>query len=142
MLMLHDIIHDLEPSERFQYAQLLAHLACADSNISRVEMAFYEQRLGATLLSPERKQQLREKMHQPLNLDVHLKKMEPRTIKLALRDICLMTMVDREIDDLERAILNKVATAAGLSKQYVDRLLQWTVKGFHWMQEGYDVLDI
>ena len=105
-------------------------------------MAFYEQRLGATLLSPERKKQLREKMHQPLNLDVHLKKMEPRTIKLALRDICLMTMVDREIDDLERAILNKVATAAGLSKQYVDRLLQWVVKGFHWMQEGYDVLDI
>ena len=142
MLMLHDIIHDLEPSERFQYAQLLAHLASADSSISRAEMAFYEQRLGATLLSPERKQQLRDKMHESLNLDSHLKKMEPRTIKLALRDICLMTMVDRDIDDSEREILNKVATAAGLSKQYVDRLLQWVVKGFHWMQEGYDVLDI
>jgi len=140
--MLHDIIHDLEPSERFQYAQLLAHLASADNNISRVEMAFYEQRLGATLLSPERKQQLREGMHKSLNLDAHLKKMEPRTIKLALRDICLMTMVDRDVDDSERDILNKVAAAAGLSTQYVDRLLQWVIKGFHWMQEGYDVLDI
>ena len=140
--MLHDIIHDMEPSERFQYAQLLAHLASVDDNISRVEMAFYEQRLGATLLSPERKQQLRESMNQPINLDSHLKKMKPRTIKLALRDICLMTMVDRDVDDSERDVLNKVAAAAGLSQQHVDRLLQWVVKGFHWMQEGYNVLDI
>ena len=142
MHMLHDIIHDLDPSERFKYAQLLAHLASVDGNISRVEMAFYEQRLGATLLSPERKHQLRESMSKKLNLAVHLSKMEPRTIKLALRDICLMTMVDRQVDDAERAVLNKVAKAAGLSKQHVDKLLQWVVKGFHWMQEGYVVLDI
>lgn len=140
--MLHDIIHDMEPSERFRYAQLLAHLASADNNISRVEMAFYEQRLGATLLSPERKQQLRDDMKEGLNLDKHLAKMKPRTIKLALRDICLMTMVDREVDDSERDVLNKVAIAAGLSKQHVDRLLHWVVQGFHWMQEGYNVLDI
>jgi|TARA_B110000914_G_scaffold89625_1_gene78800 hypothetical protein len=140
--MLHDIIHDMEPSERFQYAQLLAYLASVDDNISRVEMAFYEQRLGATLLSPERKQQLREGMNKSLDLDAHLAKMKPRTIKLALRDICLMTMVDREVDDSERDVLNKVAVAAGLTKQHVDRLLQWVVKGFHWMQEGYNVLDI
>ena len=140
--MLHDIIHQMEPSERFLYAQLLAHLANADNNISRVEMAFYEQRLGATLLSPERKQQLREMIYQEINLEALLAKMKSRTVKLALRDICLMTMVDREVDDSERAVLNKVAAAAGLSQNHVDQLLQWVVKGFHWMQEGYNVLEI
>ena len=50
--MLHDVIHEMDPSERFQYAQLLAYLASVDGEISRIEMAFYEQRLGATLLSP------------------------------------------------------------------------------------------
>ena len=140
--MLHDIIHEMEPSERFQYAQLLGYLASVDSNISTVELAFYEQRLGATLLSPERKQQLREGLKQGIDLDSHLASMTPRTIKLALRDICLMTMVDREVDETERAVLNIVAKAAGLPQQHVDKLLQWVVKGFHWMQEGYNVLDI
>lgn len=140
--MLHDIIHQMEPSERFLYAQLLAHLANADDNISRVEIAFYEQRLGATLLSPERKQQLREMIDQDINLEALLAKMKSRTVKLALRDICLMTMVDREVDDSERVVLNKVAAAAGLSQNHVDQLLQWVVKGFHWMQEGYNVLEI
>ena len=70
--MLHDIIHQMEPSERFQYAQLLAYLASVDNNISKPEMAFFEQRLGATLLSPERKEQLRKKLNQNLNLEKHL----------------------------------------------------------------------
>ncbi len=140
--MLHDVVHEMEPSERFLYAQLLAHLASADGDVSRVEMAFYEQRLGATLLSPERKQQLRDSMSKDLDLNSHLSKMKPRSVKLALRDICLMTMVDREIDDAERAVLLQVATAAGLSQHHVDHLLQWVVKGFHWMQEGYNVLDL
>ena len=140
--MLHDILHQMEPSERFQYAQLLAYLASVDNNISKPELAFFEQRLGATLLSPERKEQLRKKLNQNLNLDKHLAAMNPRSIKLALRDICLMTMADREVDESERAVLLKVAAAAGLTDKHVDALLQWTVSGFQWMQEGYNALDI
>ena len=140
--MLHDIIHQMEPSERFQYAQLLAYLASVDNNISKPELAFFEQRLGATLLAPERKEQLRKKLNQNLNLDKHLAAMNPRSIKLALRDICLMTMADREVDESERAVLLKVAAAAGLTDKHVDALLQWTVSGFQWMQEGYNALDI
>lgn len=140
--MLHDIIHQMEPSERFQYAQLLAYLASVDNNISKSELAFFEQRLGATLLSPERKEQLRKKLNQNLNLDKHLAAMNPRSIKLALRDICLMTMADREVEESERAVLLKVAAAAGLTDKHVDALLQWTVSGFQWMQEGYNALDI
>lgn len=140
--MLHDIIHQMEPSERFQYAQLLAYLASVDNNISKPEMAFFEQRLGATLLSPERKEQLRKKLNQNLNLEKHLDAMNPRSIKLALRDICLMTMADREVEESEREVLLKVAAAAGLTDKHVEALLQWTIKGFHWMQEGYNALDI
>ena len=139
--MLHDVIHEMEPSERFQYAQLLAYLASVDDDITRIEMAFYEQRLGATLLSPQRKQQLRESMLQQLDLDAHLAKMQPRSIKLALRDICLMTMADREVDDAERTVLIKVASAAGLATTHVDQLLHWSVKVSTGCREGYNVLE-
>ena len=53
-----------------------------------------------------------------------------------------MTMADREVEESERAVLLKVAAAAGLTAKHVDALLQWTVRGFHWMQEGYNALDI
>ena len=53
-----------------------------------------------------------------------------------------MTMADREVEPSERAVLIKVAAAAGLTDKHVDALFQWTIKGFHWMQEGYNALDI
>ena len=84
--MLHDIVHEMDPAERFRYGQLLAHLASSDRDVTRDEMAFFEQRLGATLLSPERRQQLRESLSVDLDLESLLSSMQPRTIKLALRD--------------------------------------------------------
>ncbi len=94
-----------------------------------LEIHWSSRRLGSTLLSPERREQLPEQLNQPLNLEAHLAKVNPRSIKLVLRDICLRTMVDREIDDSERAVLD-------------NNLLSWTVKGFHWMQGGYNALEI
>ena len=107
-----------------------------------LETHWSSRRLGSTLLSPERREQLPEQLNQPLNLEAHLAKVNPRSIELVLRDICLRTMVVREIDDSERAVLDKVAQAAGLSKAHDDNLLSWTVKGFHWIQGGYNALDI
>lgn len=140
--MLNDILHQMEPMERYKYAQLLGYLASIDNNISKEELAFFEQRLGSTLLSPERKEQLRNQLGKKLNLEKHLSTMNPRSIKLALRDICLMTMADREVETSEQVVLIKVARAAGLTERHVEALLQWTIRGFHWMQEGYNALDI
>ena len=140
--MLHDILHDLAPEVRFRYAQLLACLAQVDASVTRAELSFFEQRLGASLLSPERRQQLRECLSKPLNLDRLLAQMQQKTIKLSLRDACLMTLADREVDDKERALLEKVGKAAGLTPGHVDRLLRWVIEGYHWMQKGYTELEI
>ena len=61
----------------------------------------------ALLLSPER-QQLRESLSVDLDLESLLSSMQPRTIKLALRDACLMTLADRKIDKEEKDILMRV----------------------------------
>ena len=68
--------------------------------------------------------------------------MDARGIKLALRDACLMALADRDVSDVERARLVEVATKVGLSEKEVDDLIAWVVKGYHWMQEGYDLLSI
>jgi len=95
-----------------------------------LETHWSSRRLGSTLLSPERREQLPEQLNQPLNLEAHLAKVNPRSIELVLRDIS------------ERVVLDKVAQAAGLSKAHVDNMLSWTVKGFRWMQGGYSALEI
>jgi hypothetical protein len=140
--MLHDIVHDLDPEERYRYGQLLAYLASADRNVTREEMSFFEQRLGATLLSPQRREQLRQCLNVDVDLTGLLGAMKPKTIKLALRDAAMMTLADRHIDDDEKKILLSVGGVAGLGEADVDKLIAWVIKGYHWMQEGYDQLGL
>ena len=140
--MLHDILHHLEPDQRWGHAKLLAHLAAVDGRVSKDEMAFFEQRLGASLLTPERKAQLRETLIQPESLDTCMEGMNGRAVKLALRDACLMALADRDIGDEERIRLIAIAEKVGMSAKEVDELIAWVVKGYHWIQEGYDLLSI
>ena len=140
--MLHDIVHDLDPEERYRYGQLLAYLASADRNVTREEMSFFEQRLGATLLSPQRREQLRKCLNVDIDLTGLLGGMQSKTIKLALRDAAMMTLADRHIDDDEKSILLSVGGVAGLGEKEVDQLIAWVIKGYHWMQEGYDQLGL
>ena len=140
--MLHDIVHDLDPEERYRYGQLLAYLASADRNVTREEMSFFEQRLGATLLSPQRREQLRQCLNVDIDLTGLLGGMQSKTIKLALRDAAMMTLADRHIDDDEKSILLSVGGVAGLGEEQVDQLIAWVIKGYHWMQEGYDQLGL
>lgn len=140
--MLHDILHHLDPEQRWGHARLLAHLAAVDGRVERDELAFFEQRLGAGLLSPQRKEQLREALIDTPSMEECFSGMDARGIKLALRDACLMALADRDVSDVERGRLVEVATKVGLSEKEVDDLIAWVVKGYHWMQEGYDLLSI
>jgi hypothetical protein len=35
-----------------------------------------------------------------------------------------------------------VAKKIGMDSNNIDELIDWVVKGYHWMQEGYDLLSI
>jgi hypothetical protein len=63
-------------------------------------------------------------------------------VKLALRDACLMALADRNISDNEKLKLIGIADRVGMSEKQVNDLIDWVVKGYHWMQEGYDLLAI
>jgi hypothetical protein len=98
--------------------------------------------LGATLLSPPRREQLRKCLNVDIDLTGLLGGMQSKTIKLALRDAAMMTLADRHIDDEEKEILLSVGGVAGLGEEQVDQLIAWVIKGYHWMQEGYDQLGL
>lgn len=139
--MLPDTIHKLSREERFSYARLLAFMARVDNELTVDEMAMFEQRLGTALLSPNQRSMIREALKSPPSLDECLAGLSDEAGRLALRDAVLMAAADGEVDDDEREVLKEIIAHLGLSEDSLERLLNWTVEGYSWMQSGYDLLN-
>jgi uncharacterized membrane protein YebE (DUF533 family) len=134
-------VHKLPRDERFAYARLLAFMARVDNELTVDEMAMFEQRLGTALLSPDQRKSIRKALKTPPSLESCLEGMSEEAGRLALRDATLMAAADGTVDDDEREVLDSIVDHFGLANDTVERLLQWTVRGYLWMQKGYDILN-
>lgn len=139
--MLPDIIHKLPRDERFAYARLLAYMTRVDNELSVAEMAMFEQRLGNALLSPKQREMLRLSLKNPPTLESCLEGMGEEAGRLALRDSVLMAAADGTVDEDEREILEEIAAHFGLVDDAIERLLQWTIEGYNWMDSGFELLN-
>lgn len=139
--MLPDTVHKLPREERYAYARLLAFMARVDNELTVDEMAMFEQRLGTALLSPNQRQMIRTALKTPPSLEECLSGLSPEAGRLALRDATLMAAADGTVDEDERDVLQAIVDHLELADDAVERLLDWTVKGTMWMQEGYDLLN-
>ncbi len=137
--MLPDTIHKLSREERFSYARLLAFMARVDNELTVDEMAMFEQRLGTALLSPNQRELIRQALKSPPPLDECLSGLSEEAGRLALRDAILMAAADGTVDDDEKEVLTEIIAHLGLPSESLDRLLNWTVEGYTWMQSGYDI---
>jgi uncharacterized membrane protein YebE (DUF533 family) len=139
--MLPDTIHKLSREERFSYARLLAFMTRVDNELTVDEMAMFEQRLGTALLSPNQRELIRQALKSPPPLEECLAGLSDEAGRLALRDAILMAAADGNVDDDEKAVLLEIIAHLGLSEEALDKLLKWTVEGYNWMQNGYDILN-
>ncbi|MDE0857365.1 MAG: TerB family tellurite resistance protein [Candidatus Poseidoniaceae archaeon] len=139
--MLPDTVHKLPREERYAYARLLAFMARVDNELTIDEMAMFEQRLGTALLSPKQREMIRTALKTPPSLEECLSGLGPEAGRLALRDATLMAAADGTVDEDELAVLETIVEHLGLAENSVERLLDWTVKGNLWMQEGFDLLN-
>lgn len=139
--MLPDTIHKLSREERFSYARLLAFMARVDNELTVDEMAMFEQRLGTALLSPNQRELIRQALKTPPPLDECLAGLSEEAGRLALRDAILMAAADGTVDDDEKEVLMEIIAHLGLPEEALERLLKWTVEGYTWMEDGYDILN-
>ena len=139
--MLPDTIHKLSREERFSYARLLAFMARVDNELTVDEMAMFEQRLGTALLSPNQRELIRQALKTPPPLDECLAGLSEEAGRLGLRDAILMAAADGTVDDDEKEVLMEIIAHLGLPEEALERLLKWTVDGYNWMQNGYDILN-
>lgn len=139
--MLPDTVHKLPREERFAYARLLAYMARIDNELTVDEMAMFEQRLGTALLSPNQRDMIRASLKNPPTLEECLQDLSGEAGRLALRDAVMMAAADGNVDEEEQDALEDIAEHLGLKEDAVAQLLQWTVKGYKWMKEGYELLE-
>ncbi len=139
--MLPDTIHKLSREERFSYARLLAFMTRVDNELTVDEMAMFEQRLGTALLSPKQRELIRQALKSPPTLEECLAGLSDEAGRLALRDAILMAAADGNVDEDEKAVLLEIIAHLGLPEDALEKLLTWTVEGYNWMQNGYDILN-
>jgi uncharacterized membrane protein YebE (DUF533 family) len=84
---------------------------------------------------------IRSALKTPPPLEECLEGLGAEAGRLALRDATLMAAADGTVDDDEREVLQLIVDHLGLADNSVEKLLDWTVKGAMWMQEGFDLLN-
>ena len=139
--MLPDTVHKLPQDERFAYARLLAFMTRVDNELTVEEMSMFEQRLGTALLSPKQRKMIRADLKNPPPLEDCLEGLGEEAGRLALRDAVLMAASDGTVDDDEKEALEEIADHLDLAPDAIKRLLAWTVEGYAWMRDGYDLLN-
>jgi uncharacterized membrane protein YebE (DUF533 family) len=116
-------------------------MARIDNELTVDEMAMFEQRLGTALLSPGQRESIRDALKHPPSLEECLADLSGEAGRLALRDAVMMAAADGTVDEDERDALEDISEHLGLKEEAVEELLNWTVKGYKWMKEGYELLD-
>ena len=100
-------------------------VAAADGALVREEISAIESAMGLMMLHPESREEVRQLLTQPPDLDSILNGMEVSSIRLALRDAALLASVDGDYDEAELAALRKICDAAGLSEKELSKILDW-----------------
>jgi len=140
--MLPDAIDTLEPREKELYIELLTVLANADGALVREEMAALEAFMGRALLRPEVREETRQKLRNPRDLDSLLALTNEKTLRIALRDSVLLAAADGEYHPEEILVLEKMAHHAGVDADALDALYDWVTEGWKWLAKGRSTIDV
>ena len=124
-ILLPDAALALAEEQRRKIACTLVMVAAADGALVREEISAIESAMGLMMLHPESREEVRQLLTQPPDLDSILNGMEVSSIRLALRDAALLASVDGDYDEAELAALRKICGAAGFSEKELSKILDW-----------------
>jgi len=133
-IMLPDALLALGEEQRRRIACILVLVAAADGTLVREEMAAIEAAMGAMLLHPESRAEVRQLLTEPPELESILEGMEIAAIRLALRDGAIVASVDGDYDKRELAILHQIAIAGNLSENELSTIFDWVSE--NWKQSA------
>lgn len=128
--------------DRDDYMTVLAIIANADSVLRPEEMAFFESRMARMLINPKLRSQMRDLLRNDYDVEETVKKMDKRTLRLALRDGIFLAAADGEIHPSEVEAIQIIAEHAGVDKKRLMEIWAWVKNGLEWMADGPSLLEI
>ena len=142
ILLLPDAALSLSEEQRRKIACTLVMVAAADGALVREEISAIESMMGAMMLHPESREEVRQLLTQPPELDSILEGMEKSAIRIALRDAALLASVDGDYDDAELAALRRISDAGGLSKKTLSKILGWVAESWKMGALGRSIISL
>ena len=94
------------------------------------------------MLHPESREEVRQLLTQPPELESLLEGMETAAIRLALRDAALLASVDGDYDSAELSALQKISDAAGLKKKNLSEVLDWVSESWKMSAIGRSIISL
>jgi tellurite resistance protein len=121
---------------------VLAIIANADNILRDEEMSFFESRMARMLINPKLRTQFRNLLRNEYNVEETVKKMDKKTLRLALRDGIFLAAADGEVHPSEIAAIKIIAKYAGIDKERLKEIWAWVREGLEWMSTGPSLLEI
>ena len=140
--LLPDAALSLSEEQRRKIACTLVMVAAADGALVREEISAIESLMGAMMLHPESREEVRQLLTQPPDLDSILDGMEKSAIRIALRDSALLASVDGDYDKSELEALKKISDAGGLSKKNLSEILDWVTESWKMGAIGRSIISL
>ena len=140
--LLPDAALSLSEEQRRKIACTLVMVAAADGALVREEISAIESLMGAMMLHPESRAEVRQLLTQPPDLDSILDGMEKSAIRIALRDSALLASVDGDYDKSELDALKKISDAGGLSKKNLSEILDWVTESWKMGAIGRSIISL
>lgn len=119
-----------------QYLTVLAIIANADTVLRPEEMAFFESRMARMLINPQMRSRFRQLLKLEYDVDKTVRKMDKRTLRLALRDGIFLAASDGEVHPAEVEAVKTIAHYAEVSDDRLQEIWAWVKEGISWMANG------
>ena len=98
--------------------------------------------MGAMMLHPESREEVRQLLSQPPELNNLLDDMDIGAKRIALRDCALLASVDGDYDESELTALKAIADSAGLSEKDLSNVLEWVSKSWIHTAKGRSLISL
>jgi uncharacterized tellurite resistance protein B-like protein len=138
--LLPDAVLSLAEEQRRKIACVLVMVAAADGALVREEISAIESSMGLMMLHPESREEVRQLLTQPPELDSILDGMEIPAIRIALRDSALLASVDGDYDESELWALKRIADAGGLTEEDLSKILDWVSDSWKLSANGRSII--
>ena len=124
------------------YMTVLAIIANADNVLREEEMSFFESRMARMLINPRLRSQFRNLLRNEYNVEETIKKMDKKTLRLALRDGIFLAAADGDVHSSEIATIKIIAKYAGVDNERLKEIWAWVREGLEWMSTGPSLLEM